>query len=70
MLAAAAAARNFGHQTQFQPMRFDVNALNAATAARYFASSDMSVFGGSNQGSSQGSDSGSGSGPGGGWNRR
>lgn len=59
MLAAAAAARNFGHQGQFQSMRFDVSALNAA-AAGYFTSSDMSPFGAS----------GSGAGSGGEWSRR
>lgn len=63
MLAAAAAARNFAHQGQFQPMRFDVTALNAATAG-YFASPDMNPLGVS------GSGQGSGAGPGGGWNRR
>jgi PAB-dependent poly(A)-specific ribonuclease subunit 2 len=60
MLAAAAAARNFGHQGPFQPMRFD--------AGGYFASSDMSPFVAS--GSGQSSGAGPGPGPGNGWNRR
>lgn len=64
MLAAAAAARNYGHQAQFHPMRFDVGALNAAAAAGYFTSSDP--FGGSSQGSGASASPGGG----GGWNRR
>lgn len=64
MLAAAAAARNFGHQVQFQPMRFDVGTLNAAAAAGHFTSPDMNSFGSSSQGSDAGAS------PGGGWNRR
>lgn len=63
MLAAAAAARNFGHQAQFQPMRFDVGALNTA-AAGYFTSSDVGPFGASGSGQGSGAQ-----GPGG-WNRR
>ena len=75
MLAAAAAARNFAHQGQFQPMRYDVGALNPA-AAGYFASSDMGPFvasgsgSGSGQGSSAGAGAGAGAGPEGGWRRR
>ncbi|KAH0830330.1 ubiquitin carboxyl-terminal hydrolase-domain-containing protein [Lanmaoa asiatica] len=67
MLAAAAAARNFAHQGQFQPMRFDIGALNAAAAAGYFTAADMSSFGAS--GSGQGSSAGAGASSGGGWNR-
>ncbi|KAG6379196.1 ubiquitin carboxyl-terminal hydrolase-domain-containing protein [Boletus reticuloceps] len=66
MLAAAAAARNYGHQGQFQPMRFDMGALNTA-ATGYFAS-DMGSFGAS--GSGQGAGAGAGHGTGSGWNRR
>ncbi|KAI9568994.1 PAB-dependent poly-A-specific ribonuclease subunit PAN2 [Boletus coccyginus] len=63
MLAAAAAARNFGHQAQFQPMRVDVGALNTA-AAGYFTSPDVGSFGASSSGQGSGAQ-----GPGG-WNRR
>ena len=61
---AAAAARNIvpTYQEQFQPIRFDVGALNAATA-EYFTSSDMGPF----AASGSGQDSGAGTG---GWNRR
>ncbi|KAG8217260.1 PAB-dependent poly(A)-specific ribonuclease subunit PAN2 [Butyriboletus roseoflavus] len=59
MLAAAAAARNFAHQGQFQSMRFDMNALNAA-AAGYFTPPDVNPFGASGSGASSG----------GGWSRR
>ncbi|KAF9228724.1 hypothetical protein BS17DRAFT_724469 [Gyrodon lividus] len=48
-MAAAAAARNFGYQGQFQPTRFDVATMNAATAG-YFASPDMNQFGGAGSG--------------------
>lgn len=69
MLAAAAAARNFGHQGQFQPMRFDVGALNAA-AAGYFSASDMGAFGASGSGQGSGGGAGGVGGGVGGWNRR
>ncbi|KIJ63247.1 hypothetical protein HYDPIDRAFT_175993 [Hydnomerulius pinastri MD-312] len=59
LMAAAAAARNFG-QGQFQPMRLDAGAMNAATGA-YFAPPDMGQFGGAGGGTGGG---------GGGWNRR
>jgi hypothetical protein len=45
MMAAAAAARNFGYQPQFQPMGLGVAPMNAPTAG-YFAPLDMSQFGG------------------------
>ena len=75
MLAAAAAARNFGHQGQFQSMRLDLSALNAA-AAGYFGTSDVGSFGASGSGQSSGAGQsggashGPGGGGGGGWNRR
>ena len=71
MLAAAAAARNFGHQGPFQPMRFDVGKLNAA-AAEYFGVPDVGAFGASGSGQGSGAGQGTGHGPGSGlgWNRR